>query len=744
MNKKSSFLNKFLFLSFGLAILLLGAIITLAVIQNTKKNITTNLLNFSKSITAAINPDRVKTLTASLLDDDNPDYIRLNQQLEKVQPYMSTQGIRWSYLVLKKNNQLLFSADSIPVGHFGDALSGETYNDPPSELSKIFQDQQAIISQPYKDQWGYYISAFIPIKDFSTGEILAVAGFDIDYEYLQTQIYYQTIIPLISTFTALFIYVVIFFLVSRRFKQDIEIKESEERFYSIIEFSIDPIVMMNEEGNITLWNKAAEKTFGYSEDEAIGKSLYQLVLPPKKYDTTLNLSSLKKFAQTGISQFAGKITELETINKTGKIIPIEFSTTLINIKDKNYVFGIIRDVSIRKANEAALIKKTKELENSRLALSNSLEDVEEAAADLEKFKLAVEDASDHIIITDPNGIILYANKAVKTITGFSTTEVIGKKAGNKELWGGLMDQSFYEDLWKTIKINKKVFIGEMNNKRKNGQKYIVLASISPVLNKKKELVFFVGIERDITHEKEVDRMKTEFISLASHQLRTPLSAIKWYAEMLLTGDAGKLKPEQLKFVDDINLSNQRMIELVNTLLNISRIESGRIIIEPKPTDLKEIINSVVSEFKPKLKEKDQKIIVNINPNLPKINCDPKLIFEVYKNLISNAIKYSRQKGEIEIFISSDKDSVVNQITDEGYGIPKKDESKVFSKFYRGENILKVETEGTGLGLYLTKSIIESSGGKIWFKSEENKGTTFWFNLPLKGVKFKKGEVSINS
>jgi signal transduction histidine kinase len=259
-----------------------------------------------------------------------------------------------------------------------------------------------------------------------------------------------------------------------------------------------------------------------------------------------------------------------------------------------------------------------------------------------------------------------------------------------------------------------------------------------------QIIGAINAFRDITHEIEIDRMKNEFISLASHQLRTPLSAIKWYSEMLLEGDAGKLDSEQTKFVDNINLSNQRMIELVNTLLNISRIESGRIIIESKLTDLKELISTVIHEFEPKLKEKNQKIIVNINPNLKKVNCDSKLIFEVYKNLISNAIKYSPKEGEIQIFVSSDPKNVISQITDNGYGIPKKDQGKVFDKFYRGGNILKIETEGTGLGLYLVKSIVESSGGKIWFKSEENKGTTFWFSLPLKGVNSKKGEVSINS
>ena len=279
--------------------------------------------------------------------------------------------------------------------------------------------------------------------------------------------------------------------------------------------------------------------------------------------------------------------------------------------------------------------------------------------------------------------------------------------------------------------------------RKDKSKFPVAITAAPI-NSGGKFSGAIDVFKDITHEIEVGKMKNEFISLASHQLRTPLSAIKWYAEMLLEGNAGKLDAEQAKFVDNINLSNQRMIDLVNTLLNISRIESGRIIIESKPTDLKEIISAVVHEFEPKIKEKKQKIIVNINPNLKKINCDPKLIFEVYKNLISNAIKYSPKEGEIQIFVSSDKDNVISQITDNGYGIPKKDQNKVFTKFYRGENILKIETEGTGLGLYLIKSIVESSGGKIWFKSQENKGTTFWFSLPLKGVQPKKGEVSINS
>jgi len=400
--------------------------------------------------------------------------------------------------------------------------------------------------------------------------------------------------------------------------------------------------------------------------------------------------------------------------------------------------------------EKQITQKNIDLEQQRMAIMNILEDVQQEknisealAKDLTKFKLAVDSASDHIVMTDREGVILYANHAAEEMTGYTKEEMYGKKAGSRGLWGGNMDARIYEILWHTIKGEKKSYNGEFQNKRKSGQLYIAKASVAPVLDAKGEVEFFVGIERDVTHEKEVDRMKTEFISLASHQLRTPLSAMKWFLEMLLAGDAGELNKEQKEYIGNIDQSNERMIALVNGLLNISRIESGRIIIDPQPTKLRDLVDSVVSEMKQKIEEKQLGIVVSVHSELPDIMIDPKLIRHVYMNFLTNAIKYTPKGGEITIIISRKNDEIISQISDTGVGIPKVEQSKLFQKFFRAQNVVKMETDGTGLGLYLVKAIVDSHHGKVWFASEEGKGSTFWFSLSQKGVESKKGEVSID-
>jgi PAS domain S-box-containing protein len=358
--------------------------------------------------------------------------------------------------------------------------------------------------------------------------------------------------------------------------------------------------------------------------------------------------------------------------------------------------------------------------------------------DLQKFQRAVAEASDHVVITDPEGKIIYMNSAAEKITGYSQQESLGKKAGSNALWGGLMGKDFYQEFWSTIKKVKKSFTGVIKNKRKDGQIYDAAVSVSPILDNRGNVQFFVGIERDVSKELAIDRAKTEFVSLASHQLRTPLSAINWYTEMLLAGDAGKLNKEQRSFLDEIYHSNQRMVSLVNSLLNVSRLELGTFMVEPEKTDICEIADSVIGELQPQIKKKNQVFTKKYEKKIQKILLDKKLIRMVIQNLLTNAVKYTKDTGKVTLAITQNKKDLLLSVSDTGMGIPKSQQSQIFKKLFRADNVREADTEGTGLGLYIVKAIVAGSGGTVRFESEENKGTTFFVTIPLTGMAKKEG------
>lgn len=348
-----------------------------------------------------------------------------------------------------------------------------------------------------------------------------------------------------------------------------------------------------------------------------------------------------------------------------------------------------------------------------------------------KFKLAVENASDQIVITDPDGVIIYTNPIIERVTGYKPMEVLGKMPG--DVWGGKMTKEYYTKLWDIIKTKKEIFLGEVNNVRKNGEVYTAASSISPVLDEKGEIMFFIGIERDITKEKEVERMKNEFIGLASHQLRTPLTGIRWFAELMLRNKEANLTPQQLDFLNQIYLSNQRMIKLVNELLDISHIETGRKFeIVKKDFLIKEAVEEILTENIALIKSKELNIANQLTPDLS-VFADYVKIKQVLLNIISNATKYCQDKKTVTIGFTErpEKNDRIYFVKDEGIGVPEAQKDRLFEKFFRADNAVVQDPNGTGLGLYIAREICRAHGGEMWFESTEGQGTTFFFSLPLK-------------
>ncbi len=238
--------------------------------------------------------------------------------------------------------------------------------------------------------------------------------------------------------------------------------------------------------------------------------------------------------------------------------------------------------------------------------------------------------------------------------------------------------------------------------------------------------------------RSLDLAKDEFVSIASHQLRTPLTALKGYTGMLIDGDAGPLNDKQREYLTEIKNANDRMINLITALLNVSRVDLGVFVVEPEQINLQNVAESALKDLELRINEKKLLINKNFEKDLPPVNADLNIIRMVFQNLFSNAVKYTPPEGSITLTIKKNGFNILISVTDTGYGIPKDAQPKIFTKMFRADNARVKDPDGTGLGLYIIKETIEKTGGKIWFESKENKGSTFYVTIPLKGMKKKEG------
>jgi len=229
---------------------------------------------------------------------------------------------------------------------------------------------------------------------------------------------------------------------------------------------------------------------------------------------------------------------------------------------------------------------------------------------------------------------------------------------------------------------------------------------------------------------EASRMKSEFVSIVSHQLRSPLSNLKWAIELLMSGKISPISEKELEYFKILKENSDRMRDLISDLLIVLRIETAKLLTKNSEFSLAELVEELIKFSNPFIQASNIKLTSKLDKSLPKVFADPSQIRLVVENLLDNAIKYVKGGGNVSISLKNEKKQVFFEIKDNGVGIPKDDQKFIFQKFFRSGNALKHQTQGSGLGLYIAKSIIDKYGGKIGFKSEENKGSTFWFTLPI--------------
>ncbi|HCX27570.1 MAG TPA: hypothetical protein DHI91_00310 [Candidatus Portnoybacteria bacterium] len=244
------------------------------------------------------------------------------------------------------------------------------------------------------------------------------------------------------------------------------------------------------------------------------------------------------------------------------------------------------------------------------------------------------------------------------------------------------------------------------------------------------LVISYSITQGFDKLAQANKMKTEFVSVASHQLRTPLSSMRWALNLLLDEHFQGSEQEKTSYLESVQESAERMIKLVNDLLDVSRIEMGRMIFAPRQTNLYIIAQKIIGSLTPYAKANNVALTLDAPETLPNVFTDPDRILLVVQNLIENAIKYTKGQGEVSVTMANDAKNVKVAIRDNGVGIPTSEQKYIFQKFFRSDNIMKHQTVGTGLGLFIAKSVVEESHGNIWFQSKEGLGSTFYFTLPI--------------
>lgn len=480
---------------------------------------------------------------------------------------------------------------------------------------------------------------------------------------------------------------------------------ARERNHSaaILKEANDAYVAMDRTGLVLDWNRQAEATFGWTYEQARGRPVAELIIPPRYREA--HRQGLRRYLDTGEASVLNKPVELSALHRDGHEFPIEI--TIWPLEDDGTTFSaFVRDITKRLETEEALRRS----EARKTALLGSI--------------------AEGVITTDADGRITSINPAMERLSGWRQAEVVGRKYSEAyPAFGAFGEPVPQEERILARALSDKAIVTsrgfDMFFRIRDGTRIPVSATAAPISGGDGESVGAVEVVRDVSDEREVDELKSSLVSTVSHELRTPLTMIQGFSELLLTRDlAEKRSQEALR---EINASAERLSRLIEDLLSVSRIESGRLVARTEPERLDEVIDEVVTGFD---KREDRSLVVDVEPHLPKVMADRDKLVQILTNLVSNALKYSAPDTGVKVTVGKVGATVHVAVTDRGIGLTEEEQSQLFSKFFRADRDEVRDAGGTGLGLYIAKSLVEMQNGQLWVNSELGEGSSFHFSLPV--------------
>lgn len=505
---------------------------------------------------------------------------------------------------------------------------------------------------------------------------------------------------------------------AKRMTEDIraseeKLRQSEARIHAIVDGADHLIITTDTEGVIQLFNHAAERYLGYRAEEVIGKLAMAVfidadeVLRRAQKLTAAGMPvepGLEVFTARARKDAGGETSEWNYIRKDGSRFPV--SLTITALRDArgeiNGFLGIATDITERK----------------------------HAESEWRKLSRAVEESPVSVVITDADGNIEYVNARFSEVTGYAIDEVIGRNP--RILQSGLTPVEVYQSLWQTI-LGGRQWRGKLQNRKKNGELFWEEIYISAIRDRDGKTTNFVAVKEDITERIKIERMKNEFISTVSHELRTPLTSIRGALALIAGGVVGELPAAAKPLVEIAHKNSERLILLVNDILDMEKIEAGKMEFDMQPVKLMPLLkqalegNHAYAEQYQVRYELEGELASNLSGAMVRV--DANRMMQVLANLLSNAAKYSPAGGKVRVAVERMGHRIRVAVKDNGPGISDEFKGQIFQKFAQADSSDTRKKGGTGLGLSIAKAIVEQMGGSIGFDSQPNVQTVFYVEFP---------------